>query len=135
MKTFFLALTILCAITAAQEKSANDANGGHSLIKRCVSDEAGECCKYPGLSRQFQECCMKYGCCPVCKPCTDDNGEVRMNLLGWYDANDACIFYRCIDAVISQTEVTCPEPQCPNPVQDPGECCPSCPNSLKPERH
>ncbi|XP_022082453.1 zonadhesin-like [Acanthaster planci] len=68
-------------------------------------------------------------CCPECpddfRTCMD---KVGMYSHGdrWIKADDICVECVCDDSAICCEHIRCPTPECENPIDVPGQCCPTC---------
>ncbi|KAK7059241.1 hypothetical protein SK128_024318, partial [Halocaridina rubra] len=59
-------LVFLCLQSLTVSGVALDLKVRHHLAKRCAP-ESIECCRFPMRTQPFDECCQKYGCCPICE--------------------------------------------------------------------
>ncbi|XP_052814283.1 BMP-binding endothelial regulator protein-like [Mya arenaria] len=63
-------------------------------------------------------------CCDVCKGCMY-KGRTYASGESWTDPRDPCTTFTCRASVITRSRTQCYSP-CSDPVEIPGQCCPSC---------
>ncbi len=73
------------------------------------------------------------GCPSVCKGCLDDRQRHRASGDTWSPdpASDSCAVDTCFSGVVTKSTLQCPPTMCAEPVQMPGQCCPSCPGCTR----
>lgn len=64
-------------------------------------------------------------CCPQCIQCIYEGREYENDAPVY--SSDPCETCVCRFGEVICARANCPQPQCPNPVEIPGRCCPECP--------
>nr|XP_033814726.1 kielin/chordin-like protein isoform X1 [Geotrypetes seraphini] len=83
----------------------------------CQKRQCASLCRNPASPRPGT-------CCPVCDGCSFQeqqyiSGELVTN-------GDPCVKCTCTKGNVHCNPVSCPATACPNPIHQPGECCPRC---------
>ena len=73
-------------------------------------------------------------CCGICEDvlqatCVDGNGAHHRNGEDWTPFDQPCSRFRCLDGIIQESAMDCPQSQCSNPVRVAGRCCNICPDN------
>ncbi len=109
---------------------------------KCLSGILQSCqasvpaCQKELLGCHFVEDSTVGNCPTVCKGCIVDgsnNGtdsKLRLASGQVIVEEGICMAKKCFSGVLTVSPVRCPTPECLNPVQKPGECCPTCKENL-----
>ncbi|XP_067836581.1 kielin/chordin-like protein, partial [Heptranchias perlo] len=66
-------------------------------------------------------------CCPICRPGCEYEGKLYMNGDIFSSSANPCTNCSCVSSLVRCAPLHCQPLFCSNPVQGPGQCCPSCP--------
>ncbi|XP_043944568.1 kielin/chordin-like protein [Protopterus annectens] len=66
-------------------------------------------------------------CCPTCRPGCEYEGQLYDHGDSFLPVSNPCMNCSCLNSLVRCTPLQCPSVSCSNPIQRPGQCCPTCP--------